>query len=70
MESMVSKTFIKVINLFSRIFVALLIGLFAMIALCALFCAFTGDGLVGIAGAAAAAFIAWALVELFYELKK
>lgn len=65
MDSMVSKTFLKVLSIGCKVFIATFIALFVFIGAVAFIGACMGDGIIGFAGCVAAALIAVALVELY-----
>lgn len=67
MDTKVSKAFMKVLNVGVKVFIATFIALFSFIALSAFVGGCIESGVIGFAGAAAAAFIVWIFVELYKE---
>lgn len=67
-ESMVSKTFMKVISIGCKVFIATFIAIFAFIAVAAFVSGCIDSGVIGFAGSAAATFIIWLFVELYKEI--
>ena len=69
---MVSKTFMKVISIgckvFIATFIATFIAIFAFIAVAAFVSGCIDSGVIGFAGSAAATFIIWLFVELYKEV--
>lgn len=59
MESMVSKTFLKVIGFFGSLFLTLCAGLWGMVSLCALFLSIIEGDLMNVIGCVAAGAAAW-----------
>lgn len=68
MDSMVSKTFLKVLSIGCKVFVATFIAIFALIAVAAFVSGCIDCGVIGFAGSVAAGFIMWLFVELYKEL--
>lgn len=68
MESMVSKTFTKVISIGCKVFLAAMITLFVFIGASAFVSGCLGAGVIGFAGCASAALISWLLIELYKEI--
>lgn len=64
MESMVSKTFMKVIGFFGSLFLTLFAGIFGFISLSALFLSIIEGDLINVVGCLAAGFAAWWCWEL------
>lgn len=64
METQVSKTFFKVISFLGAVLMTILAGIFALLALSFVFLSIVEGGLLGVAAAAASAFLAalcWSL---------
>ena len=61
MESMGSKTFLKVVGIGASIFLTLCAGLFAMCAICCLIMSIVGKDILSVILAALCGFVAWML---------
>lgn len=58
-ESMVSKTFLKVIGLGASIMLTVFAGIFALVSIACLVCSIVEQDFLAVAGSAASGFLAW-----------